>query len=304
MPEILATGVGFVEGPVWYDDALYFTSILEGVIKRLDDDGVHEVFRPGAGPNGLTVDKDGVFYVANNGGLFEHVAPSCIQRINKDGSIDVVVDQVDGQPFRDCNDLCFGPDGYLYFTDSGENHVVSQELYDQGKPPEKPGFVCKLDVKTGAVEVVNDTCYFPNGLGFNPADTHLYVSDTTRHEIIVFPWTEQGVGAEIQAIGLSGEGGPDGFAFDTAGRIYTASTLSGDLQIFDPDGKPERTIRWEDKSLTLNCCFGGPERTRLYVTDIGSLQPADPEWKQENERIVAIDFDAAGLPLHDGSVSS
>ena len=45
--------------------------------------------------------------------------PGSIQRVSLDGRVETVATDVDGVPLRMPNDLAFGPDGRLYFTDPG-----------------------------------------------------------------------------------------------------------------------------------------------------------------------------------------
>jgi gluconolactonase len=308
---ILATGVGVVEGPVWHDDRLWFTRLdgdgNQGAVLRLDDDGVvGTAVLTGGGANGLAVGGDGTLYVANDGGR-EHASPSAIQRVVglADGTLGVetVADAVDGRPFRHCNDLCFGPDGWLWFTDSGEPYRDSKELVEAGRPPVHPGLVCRLDPAGGAVEVVDASLHMPNGLAFSPGDDVLYVTDTVAHRVVVFPHAGGRLGPAERDITI--DGNPDGMCLDVDGRLYVATAIGNEIHVLSPEGELLRRIGWADGAIPLNCCFGGPDGTTLYVTDAGGMPNVarDPVANHEDERILAIALDVPGLPLHTGSGS-
>ena len=97
------------------------------------------------GPNATALGSDGCLYVTQNGGVVgpwradEMLQPS-IQRITPDGAIETVATELAGVPFQAPNDLAFGPDGRLYFTDPGR--------YDPAALPD-PGYIFALDPSGG-----------------------------------------------------------------------------------------------------------------------------------------------------------
>src|SRR6516162_11846194 len=68
--KILATGLGFPEGPVaCADGSVVLTEIRNQRCSRMTPDGKVGVFSNcGGGPNGLAIGPDGYFYLCNNGG--------------------------------------------------------------------------------------------------------------------------------------------------------------------------------------------------------------------------------------------
>lgn len=312
MSQVLATGVGITEGPVWHDGRLWFTRLDGGgAVLRLGPEGaVETVAVTGGGANGLAIAGDGTLYVANDGGR-DHSIPSAIQRVAGVASggphpaggdaVAPLADAVDGQPFRHCNDLCLGPDGWIWFTDSGEPYSVSKALFEAGRPPERPGLVCRLDPSSGAVEVLDASLHMPNGLAFSPGEEMLYVADTVAHRIAVLPYRPHAsppLGPVERWIAV--DGNPDGFCLDVDGRLYVATATGGEVHVLAPDGALERRLTWADQALPLNCCFGGEDGTTLYVTDAGGMANVsrDPAADHDLERIVALPLDVPGLPLH------
>jgi gluconolactonase len=67
---ILATGLGFPEGPViCHDGSVVLTEIRHVRCTRVLSDGSTHVFsHTGGGSNGLAIGPDGAFYLCNNGG--------------------------------------------------------------------------------------------------------------------------------------------------------------------------------------------------------------------------------------------
>ena len=87
--------------------------------------GVSRYAYTAGGPNSCVLGADGVLYACQNGGTTgpwraeEMVTPS-IQRIAREGGpAEIIATELDGKRFNGPNDLVFGPDGRLYFTDPG-----------------------------------------------------------------------------------------------------------------------------------------------------------------------------------------
>src|SRR4029077_18625781 len=78
-------------------------------------------------------------------------------------------------------------------------------------------------------------------------------------------------------------GYPDGFCFDTAGRVYGAASMGDALIVFEPDGRVREVIETGAGSEPTNCCLGDG---LLYVTLSGTGQ------------LVALDVPVEPLPLY------
>ena len=75
MPDvkILASDLGFPEGPVWMADGSVILGEISGkkVTRVAPDGSKSEIGKAGGGPNGVATGPDGALYVCNNGGNFE-----------------------------------------------------------------------------------------------------------------------------------------------------------------------------------------------------------------------------------------
>ena len=76
----------------------------------------------GGSPWGAVLGSDGAVYVTQGGnvpGSGDESAICGIQRVRVDGTVELVSSEIAGYTLAGPNDLAFGPDGRLWFTDSG-----------------------------------------------------------------------------------------------------------------------------------------------------------------------------------------
>lgn len=272
----IATNLGFTEGPVWTSDSrLLVTSISHGVIYEVDTGGPRVIADTGGGPNGMTEGADGALYVTQNGGLYgmgerspRPMTPGV--QVVRNGHVQYLVDGLDAP-----NDCCFGPDGRLYFTDPRGPATAENRL---------PGRVYAVAPQGGAPELLVEGPAFANGIAFGPDADALYVAETFRQRVLVYPFHDGALG-EPREFCRTEPGFPDGMCFDVEGRLYVAATMAGEVQVFDRDGRLVERLRCGEESMPTNCCFGGPDGRTLFVTD------------SRGERVLAFDLEVPGLPL-------
>ncbi len=276
---VLAGRLEFPEGPVWLGpERVAFTEIRGQRVSLWDHGAVRPIASTGGGANGATLGPDGALYVANNGGLSlghegpwfaPDAIPGRIQRVTLEGDVrDVAVD-LPGAPPNRPNDLCFGPDGLLYYTDPHN----WEDLANLGT-----GRVGRTTLD-GRVELVAEVPAFPNGIAFGP-DDRLFVAQSVTQKILVL---DPRPGAPLAEHATLPRGFPDGFCFDRAGRLYVAGSLGDVLVVFEPDGRVREVIEMGAGSEPTNCCLGDG---RLYVTLSGPGQ------------LVSLDMPVEPLALH------
>jgi len=225
---VLATDLGFTEGPVFLrSGGMLVTSIDRGHLYAIDEDGsVRRLVNTGGGPNGATEGRAGCIYVAQNGGRGpghrRATVSGGIQNLHVDGRLEWVTKDLISP-----NDLCFGPDGFLYATDPTRS------------PARDDGRLWRVDVGTGDTELLTSVSWYPNGIGFAAEDDCLYVASTGNSRIVRFPLSSSGLGKPEVAIQME-HGFPDGFAFDSAGNIVIAAVSfddrPSDIQTWSLDG--------------------------------------------------------------------
>ncbi len=267
----LCGGFGFTEGPVWVaaDDCLLFTDIPNSTIHRWRpgrDDA--EVYRaPSGHANGLTLDHDGNLLACEHSGRRVSVAAY-------DGPEVRAIDRFEGQRFNSPNDVVVDRGGAVWFTDPTYGLTVptlgdptaKQELDIQGVYRAAPD---------GSVTCVTRAFSQPNGLVFSPDESLLYVGDS--HDKIIRRY-QVGDDGTLDAGELfvdmreaEGPGAPDGMAVDETGRLWTTGT--GGVWVVEPDGALLGVLVLPENPANL--CFGGPDRSTLYLTARTSVYAVD-----------------------------
>jgi len=199
----------------------------------------------------------------------------------------------DGEPFLFPNDLCFGPDGALYMTDSGFPFGEWKDLDGDARSAARAdGRVYRIDLEGPTIRKLDSGIAFANGIVFGPDDC-LYVSATQNGMVYRYRWSAGGDLGPREEFGnvldpaKEGFRGPDGMAFDREGNLYVTVSRQGDVAILDTSGNVMRRIQLHGDSPT-NVAFGPPGSKRIYVTEQGVGQ------------LEAHDVGADGLPLYVG----
>ena len=133
--EMVSTGFGFTEGPVWDPKGFVYVSDEEiNKIYRVYPDGHKEELIALGDPDGNTYDLSQELIDCAS-------VLRAIIRIAPDGKYQVLADKFEGKKFNSPNDVVMGPDGAIYFTDPTLDLVQGekQEIPFQG--------VYRLDAK-------------------------------------------------------------------------------------------------------------------------------------------------------------
>src|SRR5688572_11860211 len=190
----LAQGFTFTEGPVWVsdDDYLLFSdpnantiySYAEAVqagepgtlgVSRAksgsDAADIAEYGQPGS--NGLTLDARGRLTISEHG-------RRRVSRIEADGRVTVLAASFSGKRLNSPNDLVYGSDGALYFTDPP---FGLPKVYDD--PRKELPFSGVYRLKGGKLTLVSKELKGPNGIALSPDGKFLYVGNWDPHAKVV-----------------------------------------------------------------------------------------------------------------------
>jgi gluconolactonase len=281
---LLASGLGFPEGPVVMPDGgIVICDGNTGELLRWDGGAFAKFAHTGGSPWGAVLGSDGAIYVTQGGnvpGSGDYSADPGIQRVHADGTVDRLYTHLDGHALAGPNDLAFGPDGRLWFTDSGTEGDDRYEVRE-------PGRLYVLNAFGGGEMLLERPGVYPNGLAFD-AQGRLYWTESMGHRVCRL---EDGQAATFAQ--LSDEHVPDGMAFAADGRAFVCTTISGGVTVLSPEGEVLEEITLGE--CATNCAFDGPA---LYVT---ATKVADLGFGQTTGTFWRVDTDAAGgLPLLPG----
>jgi gluconolactonase len=251
----LATGMQFVEGPVWMPGGfLVFSDIPANELKKWDGAAVTTFRKPSQNANGNTLDRAGRLLTAEHGGRRVSVAGA-------DGNVETLVDVYEGKKLNSPNDVVVTRDGAVWFTDPDYGLA--------GRPKEQAGnYVYRFEPVTKKLTAVVKDFDKPNGLCFSPDQKKLYVADSgaPRH-IRMFNVAKDGTLTGGAVFAKIDKGGPDGIRCDAGGRVWSSS---GDgAQVFGPDGRLIARILLPEAAANLE--FGGKDGKTLFLTARKSL---------------------------------
>jgi gluconolactonase len=271
--ELLATRVdaanisgdntGLYEGPVWLDDALYFshfqfTDGFPSRILKLDQNGQLTTFLEDSGSNGLAVDANANLILAS------HKNKALVAYNSATKEHKVLVKEYQNNAFNSPNDMAITSDGVIYFTDPNYQQKAAPGGQDKTR-------VYRVSA-AGEVSVVDESFSNPNGIALSPDEKYLYVVGNQGQGVLRkyeiqngIPQTGVDIASDINV--------PDGMAVDCAGNIYVTEHLGRQVKVFSPEGQQIAIIK-VDANIT-NAAFGGPEGKTLYLTGAGAVWTVD-----------------------------
>ena len=281
---LLATQLGFPEGPVILPDGLLvFCDGNIGELSAYRDGKVETFARTGGSPWGAVLGADGAIYVTQGGnvpGSEDFSAVPGVQRVLPSGAVELLCSEVDGRTLAGPTDLAFGPDGRLYFTDSGTEEDDRYEV-------RSPGRLFSVTREDGEMLLERPRVY-PNGIAFDRAGT-LYWTESMAHRVMRLE-----DGKPVTFSQLSDGHVPDGMAFAADGRLFVCTTISKGVTVLSPEGEVLEEIHLGEDAT--NCIFAG---STLHVTATGV---AEIEASQRTGTLWLVETDATGLDLLPGSL--
>ena len=181
-------------------------------------------FTEGTLPNGLAFDRDGSILISNFG-------TDRLERMQRDGRSEVVIDQIDGQPIGKVNFVLTDSKGRIWLTISTMIRNWMQAI----SPNIADGYVAVLDEH--GIRIVADGFRFTNEIRFDAAEEWLYVVETTGRRITRLRIDDAGQAIHREVFGPEDTGGfIDGIAFDAYGNLWGTHVMSDRIFAITPDG--------------------------------------------------------------------
>ncbi len=299
---VIATGLGFPEGPVALaDGSVLVVEIATGRLMRVTPNGEPKVVaHVGGGPNGAAMGPDGYCYICNNGGFswrtddgFSRPTGEAadykggsIQRVNlATGQVETLYTSCDGIALHGPNDIVFDAQGGFWFTDFGKKFADRLML--------GAVYYARTDgsfIRRAAFPVLT-----PNGVGLSPDGATLYVTETETSRL----WSYRVTGAgelDLQPFpspnggrlvhGLPGYQRFDSLAVEESGNICVATLVRGGISVFSPSGD---LLEFHEapEGYCTNICFGGPDMRTAYITLSGYGQLLEVWWPRPGLRLAA-----------------
>jgi len=284
---LLASDLGFPEGPVVMPDGrIVFCDGNTGELRSWKDGSVGTYAVTGGSPWGAVLGTDGAIYVTQGGnvpGSGDTSAVCGIQRVNADRSVELLSSSIGGYELAGPNDLAFGPDGRLWFTDSGTEQDDRHDVADR-----QPGRLYVLDGDGGGEMLAERRDVYPNGIAFD-AQGRMYWTESMAHRVC-----RMDDGQATTFCQLSDGHVPDGMAFAADGRAFVCTTISGGVTVVSPDGEVLEEINLGQHAT--NCIFDG---SALYVT---ATATAEIHADERTGTFWRVETDAVGLPLIPGKL--
>ncbi|RQU96220.1 SMP-30/gluconolactonase/LRE family protein [Burkholderia cenocepacia] len=257
----------------------------------------------GSLPNGLALDVDGNFVIAN-------IGTDRVELLMRTGELHVLLDQIDGKPLGKVNFALRDSKNRLWITVSTRvspwPDAIRSNLAD--------GYIVLIDAH--GPRIVADGLAFTNEIRFDATEEFLYVAETTAKRVSRFRVLTNGELGPRETYGPSqlGPGLIDGLAFDAYGNLWCAMIFAdrlvaimptGDIHTVMDDGDKDATARFEAAFATgevvpmsvieetggtiapwiTSVTFGGPDLKTVFL---GSLK---------RESIPYFSSPVAGLPM-------
>lgn len=286
-PEIFVDGLTFPEGPRWRKDALWFSDILAGQVKKADRDGdVQVAATPREWPSGLGFLPDGTLVLVSMGdGKLMALRNNHLEQL-----ADMM--SATGNP---CNDMVVAKDGTAFVGSAGPG-------LDESRPPgpdnmSRFGYLVSVPLG-GKARIAADRMTFPNGMVITPDGKTLIVSETFAFRLTAFD-IEPGGGLSNRRVWADIAAPPDGITLDEEGCLWVACPYwqyggpGGYVRIAE-GGELKEKIDVEGYSAYA-CTLGGDDMRTLYLCESAILGlPRNPG--DGRIRAARVDVPGTGSP--------
>jgi sugar lactone lactonase YvrE len=263
-PEMVVTGFNFLEGPRWYDGALWFSDMLGQRVMRLRTTGdVDVVAELDDSPSGLGFLPDGALLIVS---MWHRL----ILR-HSHGALAVHADLTD-VPCDWLNDMVVAADGTAY--------VGTRTARDD---PESPADTLVRVSPDGSHSIAARDLTTPNGAVISSG--RLIVAETYGHRLTEYALDPEGGLTSRRTFAEVGNDFPDGICIDADGGVWFGTPYTGDFVRVDSKGTITDRLTLP-AGVSVACALGGTDGRTLYMLS------ADPQvlhrsWSEEEQAFIA-----------------
>jgi sugar lactone lactonase YvrE len=267
------------------DGRVFASDKASAVAELIDENTVRRMGQAGGEPNGIALDRDGHFLIANFGlGVLQDLDPVT-------GAITTVLGgQLDGRPLRWLNFVLVDSVGALWCSVS----TMADDLVDTIARGTADGFIFRVAPDRRSAQVVADAVSFPNCMALDRNEDYLYVVRTVAADVVRFPIKGETLGPQ-ERFGppLGGrrpdEFGPDhgrfladpqvsrrwgmadGCAFDADGNLWVTLVLANRIVAISPDGRATVVVDDPESAVLsgpTSIAWGGQDMCDVYIGSI------------------------------------
>jgi sugar lactone lactonase YvrE len=234
------------EGPLWWQDALWFTDIKQNSVHRFDPaSGQTQSWRAPSQVGFLAPLNNGHFIAGAKTGLYDF-DPA-------DGQFALIRTVEPDRPANRLNDGAVDPTGRLWFG----------SMDDEERRPS--GMLYRF--YRGSLAPMDSGYVITNGPAFSPDTSILYHTDTLERCIYAFDLREDGSLANKRVFVTieEGAGYPDGSVVDSEGCLWTGLFGGWSARRYAPDGRLLERVAFPVANVT-KLAFGGVNLTTVYAT--------------------------------------
>lgn len=270
LPEVIAEGFTWTEGPVWLNDSLYFNDIpAKRMMRWQESKGVSVALANSEFANGNTLDLSSKMVSCEHGGR------RVVRRNDPHDpdAVETVASHFEGKRLNSPNDVVVRSDGSIWFTDPP--YGINSDIEGYPAESEIGGCYVFCVMPDGAMHAAVTDFDKPNGLAFSADEKKLYIADSGAIAGASFPGINYDNPHHIRVFDVEGTtltggtmfaeiepGVPDGLRIDHEGFVWT-SAMDG-IRCLTPQGEMIGKIVLP--SQTSNLCFGGPDGTDMFIT--------------------------------------
>ncbi len=235
------------ENPLWHpvEKRLYWTDIPTGRLFRYNPARDEtEQFYAGDVVGGFTFQADGSLLLFMEHGRIAHW---------ENGELTMLIDEIPAERESRFNDVIADPLGNV-FCGTMPGPSVGGRLYRLARDLSLTPLLENIQIS--------------NGLGFTPARTGLYYTESVLRKIYYFDYDQTTGEISNQRLWkeFPDDGSvPDGMTVDSEGCIWSARWDGGAVYRYAPSGEELQRIDLPAKKVP-SICFGGDDLRDLYIT--------------------------------------